>query len=161
MEKLAQEGRKVFSEPHLFAIDLANYYQSRQTYNRSLREYMILVEHQKQYLQYITDRILVMSDDDNTHVLIDSTLRIHAIGKPNIRIILAGFYYKTGQFKNALEQHKIIGISKPEDIKRWMNFAENLQKEGNFNLSIDAYHHLLQELGDSNPSIIGLSLIHI
>ncbi len=159
MEKLAQVGREVFSEPHLFAIDLANYYQSRQTYNRSLREYMILVEHQKQYLQYITDRILVMSDDDNTHVLIDSTLRIHAIGKPNIRIILAGFYYKTGQFKNALEQHKIIGISKPEDIKRWMNFAENLQKEENFNLSIDAYHHLLQELGDSNPSIIGKALL--
>ena len=63
MEKLAQEGRKIFSEPHLFAIDLANYYQSRQTYNRSLREYMVLVEHQKQYLQYITDRILVMSDE--------------------------------------------------------------------------------------------------
>ena len=46
MEKLAKKGREAFDEPHLFAIDLANYYQSRQTYHRSLREYMILIEHQ-------------------------------------------------------------------------------------------------------------------
>ena len=159
MEKLAKKGRDAFDEPHLFAIDLANYYQSRQTYNRSLREYMILIDHQKQYLQYVTDRILLMSDDDKTHSLIDSTLKFHAIENSNVRKILAGYYYKIGEFKNALDQQKIIGISKPEDIKRWMSFAENLQKEGDFNLSIEAYHYLLQELGDSNPSIIGKALL--
>ena len=159
MENLAQKGRKVFNEPHLFAIDLANYYQSRQTYNRSLREYMILIEHQNQYLQYVTDRILLMSDDEKTHSLIDSTLKIHAIENDNVRKILAGYYYKTGQFNNAFNQQKIIGISKPEDIKRLMSFAENLQKEGDFNLSIEAYHYLLQELSDSNPSIIGKALL--
>ena len=105
MENLAQKGREVFSEPHLFAIDLANYYQSRQTYNRSLREYMILIEHQNQYLQYVTDRILLMSDDEKTHSLIDSTLKIHAIENDNVRKILAGYYYKTGQFNNAFDQH--------------------------------------------------------
>ena len=154
-----KKGRDALDATHIYAIELANSNQSRQTYNRSLREYMILIDHQKQYLQYVTDRILLMSDDDKTHSLIDSTLKFHAIEDSNVRKILAGYYYKIGEFKNALDQQKIIGISKPEDIKRWMSFAENLQKEGDFNLSIEAYHYLLQELGDSNPSIIGKALL--
>ena len=78
MESLAQEGRERFDEPHLFAIDLANYYQSRQTYDRSIREYLTLIRYQKQYLRYTTDRILIMSDDTTSHTLIDSTLRMES-----------------------------------------------------------------------------------
>ena len=58
-----RKGRSRFKEPHFFAIDLANYYQSRQTFDRSLNEYLILIFNQKQFLSYATDRILVMSDD--------------------------------------------------------------------------------------------------
>ena len=159
MESLAREGRKKFKEPHFFAIDLANYYQSRQTFDRSLREYMTLIRHQKQYLRYSTDRILLMSDDTTTHALIDSTLRASAEVNPNVRSILAGFYYKTGQFNNAFIEHQLMGMVGLEDTKRWLTFAENLRKEKQQDLSIKSYHYLLQNLNDSEPNTVGKALL--
>ena len=159
MESLVREGRKKFKEPHFFAIDLANYYQSRQTFDRSLREYMTLIRHQKQYLRYSTDRILLMSDDITTHALIDSTLRASAEVNPNVRSILAGFYYKTGQFNNAFIEHQLMGMLGLEDTKRWLTFAENLRKEKEQDLSIKSYHYLLQNLNDSDPNTVGKALL--
>ena len=159
MEILTSEARKNFNEPSLFAIDLANYFQSRQTYIRSLNEYMTLIEYQKQYLQYTVDRILMMSDNESTHLIIDSTLNVHASNNLDVRYILAGFYYKTGQFNNALIQHKLIGIDNTKSKKRWMTFAHNLRKEKNYEIAVEAYHYLLQKLDNSDPKIIGEALL--
>jgi len=159
METLTREGREQFNEPSFFSIDLANYYQSRQTYDRSLREYLTLIRHQKQYLTYTTDRILLMSDDTTTHALIDSTLGTASTTNPDVRLILAGFYYKTGRFENALNQHQLIGVNQPGDTKRWLDFSENLRKEKQFNLSIQSYHHLLQNMTETDPSIVGRTLL--
>ncbi|MDP6339954.1 MAG: tetratricopeptide repeat protein [Candidatus Marinimicrobia bacterium] len=159
MEALTREARERFNEHHFFAIDLANYYQSRQTYDRSLREYLTLIRYQKEYLRYTTDRLLLMSDDTTAHALIDSTLRNTSEEIPDVRYILAGFYYKTGRFENALNEHRQIGVSNPGDSKRWLEFAENLRKEKQYELSIQAYHHLLQNMTKNDPNIIGKALL--
>ena len=159
METLTVEARKNFNEPSLFAIDLANYFQSRQTYIRSLNEYMKLIKYQKQYLQYTADRILMMSDNESTHPIIDSTLNVHVENNLDVRYILAGFYYKTGQFNNALIQHKLIGIDNTKSKNRWMTFAHNLRKEKNYEIAVEAYHYLLQKLDNSDPKIIGEALL--
>jgi tetratricopeptide (TPR) repeat protein len=155
MESLAQEGRERFDEPHLFAIDLANYYQSRQTYDRSLREYLTLIRYQKQYLRYTTDRILIMSDDTTSHTLIDSTLRMESEKNPDVQLILAGFYYKTGHFENALLQHIEIGVINSDDIRRWLEFSANLREEKQYELSVRSYHHLLENMEETDPRIVG------
>ncbi len=155
MESLAQEGRERFDEPHLFAIDLANYYQSRQTYDRSIREYLTLIRYQKQYLRYTTDRILIMSDDTTSHTLIDSTLRMESEKNQDVQIILAGFYYKTGHFENALLQHIEIGVINSDDIRRWLEFSANLIEEKQYELSVRSYHHLLENMEETDPRIIG------
>jgi tetratricopeptide (TPR) repeat protein len=159
MESLVRDGRDQFNEPHFLAIDLANYYQSRQTQDRSLREYLTLIRHQKQYLRYATDRILLMSDDSTTHALIDSTLLSASAIIPELKTISAGFYYKTGQFQKALDQHKIMGVNNPGDSKRWLVFSENLMKEKQYELSIRAYHYFLQNMTQNNPSILGKTLL--
>ena len=159
MESLVRDGREQFNEPHFLAIDLANYYQSRQTYDRSLREYLTLIRYQKQYLRYSTDRILLMSDDSTTHALIDSTLLSASAIIPELKTISAGFYYKTGQFQKALDQHKIMGVNNPGDSKRWLVFSENLMKEKQYELSIRAYHYFLQNMTQNNPSILGKTLL--
>jgi tetratricopeptide (TPR) repeat protein len=159
MESLVRDGRDQFNEPHFLAIDLANYYQSRQTYDRSLREYLTLIRHQKQYLRYATDRILLMSDDSTTHALIDSTLLSASAIIPEVKIISAGFYYKTGQFQKALDQHEKMGVNNPGDSKRWLVFSENLMKEKQYELSIRAYHYFLQNMTQNNPSILGKTLL--
>ena len=159
MESLVRDGRNQFNEPHFLAIDLANYYQSRQTYDRSLREYLTLIRHQKQYLRYATDRILLMSDDSTTHALIDSTLLSASAIIPEVKIISAGFYYKTGQFQKALDQHEKMGVNNPGDSKRWLVFSENLMKEKQYELSIRAYHYFLQNMTQKDPSILGKTLL--
>jgi tetratricopeptide (TPR) repeat protein len=159
MESLVRDGRDQFNEPHFLAIDLANYYQSRQTYDRSLREYLTLIRYQKQYLRYATDRILLMSDDSTTHALIDSTLLSASAIIPEVKIISAGFYYKTGQFQKALDQHEKMGVNNPGDSKRWLVFSENLMKEKQYELSIRAYHYFLQNMTQNNPSILGKTLL--
>ena len=159
MESLVRDGRDQFNEPHFLAIDLANYYQSRQTYDRSLREYLTLIRYQKQYLRYATDRILLMSDDSTTHALIDSTLLSASAIIPELKTISAGFYYKTGQFQKALDQHEKMGVNNPGDSKRWLVFSENLMKEKQYELSIRAYHYFLQNMTQKDPSILGKTLL--
>ena len=159
MASLVLKGRKQFNEPYFLAIDLANYYQSRQTYDRSLNEYMILIKHQKQYLKYTIDRILLMSDDSTTHVLIDSTLLSASANIPEVKIISAGFYYKTGQFEKALREHKQMGLNNSSDSKRWLDFSQNLLKENQYQLSIEAYHYFLQNMTRNDPSVLGKTLL--
>jgi len=159
MELLVKKGREKFEEPYFFAIDLANYYQSRQTYDRSLREYIILINYQKQYLQYSIDRILVMSDDTTTHELIDSTLNASRNINSSVKIILAGFYYKTKRFQEAFSEHKNIGLNTLADRQRWLVFSENLRKDNEVELSIQSYHYILETLNEPDPNTLSKALL--
>jgi tetratricopeptide (TPR) repeat protein len=120
---------------------------------------MILIKHQKQYLKYTIDRILLISDDSTTHVLIDSTLLSASANIPEVKIISAGFYYKTGQFEKALREHKQMGVNNSSDSKRWLDFSQNLLKENQYQLSIEAYHYFLQNMTRNDPSVLGKTLL--
>ena len=157
MESIALEGREKFNEPHFLSIDLASYYQSRQTFDRALNELMILMLYQKQYIRYATDRILIMSDDEESHSLIDSTLNANLEINPLLREVLAGFYYKTAQFSKSFDQYQLI--IKNNKNNEWINFAENLRKEKQYELSIRAYHMMLEDLNTSDPKLIGKILL--
>ena len=157
MESIALEGREKFNEPHFLSIDLASYYQSRQTFDRALNELMILMRYQKQYIRYATDRILIMSDDEGSHSLIDSTLNANLEINPQLREVLAGFYYKTAQFSKSFDQYQLITNNNKNN--EWINFAENLRKEKQYELSIRAYHMMLEDLNTSDPKLIGKILL--
>ena len=157
MESIALKGREKFNEPHFLSIDLASYYQSRQTFDRALNELMILMRYQKQYIRYATDRILIMSDDEESHSLIDSTLNANLEINPLLREVLAGFYYKTAQFSKSFDQYQLI--AKNNKNNEWINFAENLRKEKQYELSIRAYHMMLEDLNTSDPKLIGKILL--
>ena len=159
MELLAIKGREEFNEPYFLAIEIANYYQSRQAFGRSLEELMLLIRHQKQYLRYATDRILIMSDDTTSHSIIDSTLNANLEINPFVREVLGGFYYKIGNFNEAYEEYKLLDFQNKENINKWLVFADNLRKEGQFDLSIQSYHFMLENLSQSDPGVIGRILL--
>lgn len=159
MELLARKGREEFNEPYFLAIEIANYYQSRQAFGRSLEELMLLIRHQKQYLRYATDRILIMSDDTTSHSIIDSTLNANLEINPFVREVLGGFYYKIGNFTEAYEEYKLLDFQNKENINKWLVFADNLRKEGQFDLSIQSYHFMLENLSQSDPGDIGRILL--
>jgi tetratricopeptide (TPR) repeat protein len=159
MELLAKKGRGKFNEPHFLAIELANYYQSRQAYERSLEQLMLLIRYQKQYLRYATDRILIMSDDSTSHSIIDSSLNANLEINPSTREVLGGFYYKIGNFTKAYEEYKLLDFKNNEGIDKWLVFADNLRKEGQFDLSIQSYHYMLENLNQSDPLSIAKILL--
>ena len=157
MESLSLKGREQFDEPYFLAIDLANYYQSRQAYDRALRELIILIQNQKQYLRYATDRILIMSDDTSSHAIIDSMLIRNQKDESELGEILAAFYYKIGDFQKSFDQYKLIDMNLNKD--KWIRFSEDLRKEKEYALSIEAYHLMLEGIKTSEPSLIGKILL--
>ncbi len=163
MDQITQKGRTVFSKPDFLALALGNYYQSRQTYERALKEYMLLTEAHPGQLQFVLDRILSMSDQEEAVPVIDRFLNQSFQNNLKTKhILLSGFYYKTGQFHRAYEQHTFLGVKTVADENRWLTFARNLRKEKQFSLAINAYHSLLEKLNTAHlqsTDIIGQALL--
>ena len=159
MERLVKISRDKLNEPYLFSIDLANYFQARQTFSKAVDEYILLITYQKQYLQFVTDRILLISDDETTHEMIVSKLNNFTSNLNESRSILAAFYFKTGNYELSFEENKKIVTTNINDIKRWEDFATNLRKEKEYDISIRSYHYLLQNFNVNDPKILGDALL--
>ena len=160
MEELVKRGRSKLGQIDMLALDLANYYYSRQTYDRALDEYLIyIIEHPHQE-KLVTDRVLLMSDDPENHLLIEKKL-VSSLENNHVIInkLLAGYYFKTSRYNEALNTHRSMGLDKNSDFNRWLLLASNLRKESQYDLSIKAYQELLDLELDIPPKIIGEALL--
>ena len=160
MERLVKRGRSKLGQKDMLALDLANYYYSRQTYDRALDEYLIYIIEHPQQEKLVTDRVLLMSDDPENHLLIEKKL-ISSLENNHLIInkLLAGYYFKTSRYNEALNTHRSMGLDKNSDFNRWLLLASNLRKESQYDLSIKAYQELLDLELDIPPKIIGEALL--
>ena len=160
MERLVKRGRSKLGQKDMLALDLANYYYSRQTYDRALDEYLIYIIEHPQQEKLVTDRVLLMSDDPDNHLLIEKKL-ISSLENNHLIInkLLAGYYFKTSRYNEALNTHRSMGLDKNSDFNRWLLLAANLRKESQYDLSIKAYQELLDLELEIPPKIIGEALL--
>ena len=160
MERLVKRGRSKLGQKDMLALDLANYYYSRQTYDRALDEYLIYIIEHPQQEKLVTDRVLLMSDDPENHLLIEKKL-ISSLDNNHLIInkLLAGYYFKTSRYNEALNTHRSMGLDKNSDFNRWLLLAANLRKESQYDLSIKAYQELLDLELEIPPKIIGEALL--
>ena len=160
MERLVKRGRSKLGQKDMLALDLANYYYSRQTYDRALDEYLIYIIEHPQQEKLVTDRVLLMSDDPENHLLIEKKL-ISSLENNHLIInkLLAGYYFKTSRYNEALNTHRSMGLDKNSDFNRWLLLAANLRKESQYDLSIKAYQELLDLELEIHPKIIGEALL--
>ena len=160
MERLVKRGRSKLGQKDMLALDLANYYYSRQTYDRALDEYLIYIIEHPQQEKLVTDRVLLMSDDPENHLLIEKKL-ISSLENNHLIInkLLAGYYFKTSRYNEALNTHRSMGLDKNSDFNRWLLLAANLRKESQYDLSIKAYQELLDLELEIPPKIIGKALL--
>jgi len=160
MERLVKRGRNKLGQKDMLALDLANYYYSRQTYDRAIDEYLIYIIEHPQQEKLVTDRVLLMSDDPENHLLIEKKL-ISSLENNHLIInkLLAGYYFKTSRYNEALNTHRSMGLDKNSDFNRWLLLASNLRKESQYDLSIKAYQELLDLELDIPPKIIGEALL--
>ena len=160
MERLVKRGRNKLGQKDMLALDLANYYYSRQTYDRAIDEYLIYIIEHPQQEKLVTDRVLLMSDDPENHLLIEKKL-ISSLENNHVIInkLLAGYYFKTSRYNEALSTHRSMGLHNNADFNRWLLLAGNLRKESQYDLSIKAYQELLHLELELPPKIIGEALL--
>ena len=160
LERLVKRGRSKLGQKDMLALDLANYYYSRQTYDRAIDEYLIYIIEHPQQEKLVTDRVLLMSDDPENHLLIEKKL-VSSLENNHVIInkLLAGYYFKTSRYNEALNTHRSMGLDNNSDFNRWLLLAGNLRKESQYDLSIKAYQELLDLELDIPPKIIGEALL--
>jgi len=160
MEELVKRGRSKLGQIDMLALDLANYYYSRQTYDRALDEYLIYIIERPHQEKLVTDRVLLMSDDPENHLLIEKKL-VSSLENNHVIInkLLAGYYFKTSRYNEALSTHRSMGLHNNADFNRWLLLAGNLRKESQYDFSIKAYQELLHLELELPPKIIGKALL--
>ena len=160
MERLVKRGRSKLGQKDMLALDLANYYYSRQTYDRALDEYLIYIIEHPQQEKLVTDRVLLMSDDPENHLLIEKKL-VSSLENNQVIInkLLAGYYFKPSRYIEALSTHRSMGLRNNKDFNRWLLLAGNLRKESQYDLSINAYQELLHLELELPAKLIGEALL--
>ena len=74
MIELVHTGRKQFSDPDFMAMDMGNYYQSRQHIEKALTEYLIFAKYNPRQQKMILDKILIFSDEVESIPIIENHL---------------------------------------------------------------------------------------
>ena len=161
MEAVVLRGRKKLNNQALLALDLANYYKARRVFDKAMDEFIRYLISNLRQKKMVTDRILTMSDEEEARSVIEKKILENVTkNEPVLRELAASFYFKTGNYNQAVNQHETLGFTTKEDMIRWLGFADNLRQEGKYELAVSAYESLLSpELKFNNTKIIGQALL--
>ncbi|NOZ04358.1 MAG: tetratricopeptide repeat protein [FCB group bacterium] len=162
MTAVIERGRARFHNPSMLALELADFYNARRTYDKALDEYLLYVTYNPRHKKLVTNKILMMSDEPENHSLIEQRLLENIPrNEPLLREILAAFYFKTGRYQDALAQHRLLKMESKNDFDRWLTFANNLRLEGQYPTALEAYEIILSKSGSPTvpTGVIGKALL--
>lgn len=152
--QLIQRGRDQLGVSDFMSMELGHYFYARRTFDRALDEFLIHLTHHPRQEKFIQDRILLMSDEEETREIIEEKLNQYLnTNEVLIRKLLAGYFFKLRQFDKAYGQHKHLGFKNSKDVDRFLALAGNLRLEREYELSMTVYRNIL-EAGEMNPSLL-------
>lgn len=155
MKSLVQRGRLQFRHPSFLSMELANYYSARKNYQNAVEEYLTYAYDNPGKLNIVLNRILSLSDSEDSHPVIISVLMQYAQEDPAVTSsILSALYFKIGEYEKAYQEHTVQGLSHLKDVTRWLSFAKNLRLENQYALSLNAYRFILS----SPPNLLPVKL---
>jgi len=130
--EVLQEARKVTKDDYLFTLDLARSYQSQSEHNLAAIEYLKHLERNKQYLHYVMNYLEGILNRDKNVI---KTVKQFRDGTDNMEVTeaYALCLAYVGQFDEALKQYQEL------DENKLLNFAEELNKMGNYEVALKAY----------------------
>ena len=122
------------------------FYQARRVYDRAIDEYILELVHNPQHINSIARRVLTMSDEPEAKKLIETKMKEAGEKHPDIMLtILADHYFKHRQYSDAYSTYIVWTSAGFFNDQKWLNFANNLRKEGSFSLATDAYKFVLKK----------------
>lgn len=147
MQEMVRIGRERFNDPAFMALDLGNYYQSRQHIANAVSEFLIYAKHNPKQLKLINDNILIMSDDIENVEIIESSLTIHLDRSPLIvHSLLSSLYFKIGSYQQSVDHQFLIADDQSVRLNRLNIFANNLRKERQFDFAVLTYQTILSDI---------------
>ena len=142
--QLIESGRNNFDKSFL-SIELGNYYQKRNEYDKAIEEYLASLLSNPGRSSTVARKILVMSDDFNSKNTIEMKLLETSLRQPSIALpILSNHYFKHREFQKSFNALIELSKSEPFNAKKWLSFGNNLRKENEYLLSIKAYQFTLK-----------------
>ena len=147
-------GREIFNDPSFLAYDLGRYFSRKQNYGKSADEYITFAIHDPKQIQTASNRLLKMSDREESLTHIESKLNNRmSENEPVVRTLYSKILFKTGKYEEAYFQHHELGIASKEDFKRWETFADNLRKENQLTLALQSYGNMLSAVSILKESL--------
>ncbi len=160
-QSLVDRVRVKFNDPTILSMEIANYHYSRKSYSTAVIEFLNYLSSHPVQRKMITDRILLISDDEDAHDIIVNTLNNNIKKDPKLyRPVLADYYFKTQQFDKAFTQHLTLSFSTEKNIHRWLEFANGLRIESQYEMAVSAYETILvQDNIQNSPKTVGQALL--
>ena len=147
MIQLAHDGRQIFSDPDFMALEMGHFYHSRQNVEKALAEYLVFAQYNPRQHKTILDKLLIISDDKEALPIIEHYLIKQINTTPDIsHSFLSALYFKSGRYEESLQQQLQINGNQQNHWKSLNTFAMNLRQEKEFDLAIQTYEILLQEI---------------
>ncbi len=147
-------GRDIFNDPAFLSHDLGRYFSRKLNYGKSADEYITFAIHNPKQIQTASNRLLKMSDREESLTHIESQLNNRmSENEPVVRTLFSKILFKIGKYEEAYFQHKELGIASKGDFKRWEIFADNLRKEKQLTLAIQAYGNMLSAVSILKESL--------
>ena len=142
--QMIESGRNDFGKSFL-SIELGNYYQERNEYDKAIEEYITSLLSNPGRASTVARKILVMSDNLDSKNTIEIKLLETSSRQPSIVLpILSNHYFKHREFQKSFNILVELSKSEPFNAKKWLSFGNSLRKEGQHLLSIKAYQLTLK-----------------
>lgn len=143
-------GRERFNDPSFMALDLGNYYQSRQRIDEAVSEFLVYLEVNPKQFKLVNKKILMMCNDNENIEIIENRLNNSTDNSPIIvHKLLSSLYFKTGRYRQSLDHQLLINDGLDVRLNRLIQFANSLRKEHQFDLSVSTYQIILSDLRSS------------
>ena len=154
LNQLVSSGRKSFSDPAFLSLELGNIHKRNLDYANATNQYMLYATYNPRLIRNASVQILRMSDLEESHEIIEKILINNLSADKSIaRHLYSNFLFKLQRYSDAYDQNKTLGIKEEPDLDRWLNFAENLRKENQLQLALNAYSYILEILYQSELTI--------
>ena len=160
MLSLLDTGREKFGQSFM-AYEAGIYYQTRRVYDKAMDQFILHLSHEPKQNGIIQRRILLMSDDEDAVPIIEKKLKIASQEYPEILLnVLSEFYFKQQEYDRAFDVKKEGSKSGKPNLNDWLAFANECRKEGQYEVSIEAYNFILGYKINSNmagKALLGLA----
>lgn len=151
---LIQRGRDTMQRPDFMSYDLAHFYNVRRSYDLAMEEFILHLKYQPKKEKFIQDKIILMSDEETAVPVIEKNLlRNLSENEKPIRRILAGYYFKLGNFESAVKNHESMGFETQEDTERFLSLASHLRSENEYEKSMNIYGKILDKSKQSKGTV--------